>query len=88
MRVSELIEILPGNTPVTVQTIHVSESSSQAVREVFDGLAKEARQRTGRLDGLRVIEATVRGLPAGNGIMTIIAMEADEDDDGGDQANR
>lgn len=88
MRVSELIEILPGNTPVTVQTIHVREADGEAVREVFTGDAREAWQRSGRLANLRVIEATVRGLPAGNGIMTIVAMEDETDDNDRDQAER
>lgn len=88
MRVSELIEILPGNTPVTVQTIHVREADGEAVREVFSGDAREAWQRSDRLENLRVIEATVRGLPAGNGIMTIVAMEDETDDNDRDQAER
>ena len=87
MKVSELIEVLPGATPVTVQSIHVGAKTGSSIRAEFDGTATEAvraNQQDHRLDELRVIEATVRGLPAGNGIMTIIAMEENEDDIGGD----
>ena len=85
MTVSELIEILPGATPVTVQSIRVWESEGTAVRNEYEGTAagavRENRQNGGRMDRLRVIEATVRGTDHGNGTMTIVAVEADIDDD-------
>lgn len=85
MTVSELIEILPGATPVTVQSIRVHEAAGTAVRTEFEGTAagavRENRQSSGRMDRLRVIEATVRGTEHGNGTMTIVAVEEDADDD-------
>lgn len=85
MKVSELIEILPGGTPVTIQSIRVWEPEGTAVRNEYDGTAAKAvaenRQSGGRMDRLRVIEATVRGTEQGNGIMTIVAVEEDAADE-------